>query len=880
MKSRMLSRDHLLNRLSAGKDARLIIISGVAGSGKTSLVCDWIKKEKMTVAWYSLDESDNNYDVFFRYLLAALTSSESHLASMLGQWFQKQKALSRTLIVPPLIRCLTDLPKDIYLVLDDYHLVTSKRIHDSLCYLLNHIPPKIHVVVISRYCLPFSIARFKIRNQLTEISAEDMRFNEKETEQFFTEIMPAKLSMQQIHELTRYMEGWVGGLRLLGLSFKEKEGPRGLNDILSRAFQETTSYLIDEVIDGQPKKVKAFLYKTAVLERFNADLCREITGLSDAHDILAYVCSNNLFLTPLDNEHTWYRYHHLFSEVLRRRMKLTHPNTTSDVNRKGALWFSRNNYLEDAFQHAFAAGDYEFAADLLEDHLFLLYERFEVALALRWLEKLPHEIFEQRTLLRLYDCAFRIHSLELSDTEAVIMAIESHQGPAFERYEGFKRMLCQDLLVYLKYTLRYYRDVEEMDVCVNARKFPLENKLYGSLFSLRIMAEYYLLRGDLSQTIDILKDVRPIVLSSNNILARVYWFNHMAITERWQGRLHRSENTFREALDFLGQKGLSDTPLKYIFYLNMAWIFYFRNQLDEAFEYAAAASRCAEQAQTAYAAIEGDVLLYMIHRARGEREEEIESRNRQKMQWAARIERSPSAENLVYCLTAFLQMDIKRAEEYAAHRKFDLNQPYSLTLLFQCLGHAKLLYMQGRYQEAAHTLEVARTFCVNQNMREIMIDVDLLRSAVFWVLNESNQAKEIMEETLTFCATEGYIRQFINHAEIISPVLVDMARNTSNREGSSRYLMTVMKACGIDRNAAAVKENRNGNLSPREIQILKLMASGYSSYKQMAEKIFVSVDTIRAHTKHIYRKLDVNNRDQAIRRAEELKPLDMTLANS
>ena len=235
LKSRMLPREHLVDRLSAGKDSRLIVILGVAASGKTSLTCQWINKDKLPAAWYSLDKTDNEFDIFFRYFLTALSKVESELASALLPRLQSRRKLSTKEIIPLIIERFTDLSGDIYLILDDYHLITSGEIHDALSYFLNHMPSKMHMVVISRHNIPFSLAHFKVRNQITEISPQDMRFNDKETGKYFAEIIPLKLSTDEVRELARYTEGWVGALQLFGLSLKGKETLHGLSNILNRA---------------------------------------------------------------------------------------------------------------------------------------------------------------------------------------------------------------------------------------------------------------------------------------------------------------------------------------------------------------------------------------------------------------------------------------------------------------------------------------------------------------------------------------------------------------------------------------------------------------------------------------------------------------------
>ena len=356
LKAKMVDRKGLLDRLSEGKDARLVVISGVAGSGKTSLVCQWILRDRLPVAWCSLDEMDNEGSLFYRYVLAAFTAKDARLPSPAGPWLQEEKAASGRDIMSRLIEHFVDIPGDLYLVLDDYHFITSRKIHDAVFHFLNHMPATIHVVITSRHSIPFSLSHFKVRNQVVEISASDMRFTGEETERFFAEIIPVKLTMDEAREVARHTEGWVGGLQLFGLTFKKKEVPANLGSVLAKVDQDATDYLVDEVINVQPARVKAFLQATAILDRFNADVAREVTGMADSADILDRIYRNNLFLIPLDTDRKWYRYHHLFSEAVRGRARIASPALVRRVYRQSGLWFAKHGVPQGRLSECLCVG--------------------------------------------------------------------------------------------------------------------------------------------------------------------------------------------------------------------------------------------------------------------------------------------------------------------------------------------------------------------------------------------------------------------------------------------------------------------------------------------------------------------------------------------
>lgn len=876
LKSRMVERIHLLDRLSEGRDARLIVISGVAGSGKTSLACRWILRDRLRAAWYSLDEADNDSDLFFRYLFAALHTIDDRLASTYGRWLRDGRRFTRREVICYLIECLLALPTEVYLVLDDYHFILSREIHDIVVCLLDHMPPRLHVVVTTRYSLPFSVPHFKVRNQVVEISASDMKFTERETEKFFEETIPVAFTADGIHAVSRLTEGWVGGLQLFGLSLKNKEAAYDLSAALSGLRSDATNYLVDEVISVQPKKVRDFLETTALLDRFNVELCREITGMPDCADVLDYVCRNNLFLVPLDGERTWYRYHHLFSEALKDRAKASSPDRLRKVYCQAALWFARGGYLEDAFRNAFASGDIEFAADLMEEHLLFVNDRYEYASGRRWLASLPHEMLMERTLLRLYDCGHGIESFHFSEIEAVINDIEADQNRAFDRYNGHKRALCEDLFIYFKHVLRYfYRDPVHADIERLNKAFEMispENKLFSGHIKILIGLSY-ILQGDLFSAENALNEALPLIMASGTSFGRVFWYRSMANVERIRGRLHRSEAILEEAFDFLRLKGLSGTPLRFLLYLSVAWVCYHRNDMEKALEYAKGAASYGEQVKFARDAIEGNVLLSLIYFAKGNREE-TESRVREAERLSNEFgaaDRNGSPDPRIQGLLLRLGGIFYAAQSIDQHR-LTRDQPFSIYFFRDCLFKADLLCHRGSPRVAVKLLEQLRERCVERRMMEAVLEIDLYRCAVHRLLEEDEKARYILEKALSFADPEWYVRPFVDHAAAVLPILNDLVRKHSERRLSAHF-REVLCACRLDGNrgsAAKRAGRRHGSeLTDRETEVLKLMAAGYR-YKEIALQISVSLETVRTHSRHILEKLNADSRGQAVRRAKGL----------
>ena len=873
LRSKIVHRTQLVDRISVNQSCRLVLISGMAGSGKTSLVCQWIAQVKPLVAWYSLDSMDDDTDLFFRYLLFALSDLHKGLSSALAPLLQDKRGLLGKEVVASVIEALVDVTEDVYLVIDDYHLITSREIHDALSYFLSHMPPQMHVIFISRKELPFPISHFKVRNQMIEISALDLKFTEKETTAFFTEVMPINLSEDQIHQMGKQTDGWVGGLQLLGLSLQGEEDIHNLKDIMGKTRDEAADYLMNEVIDTQHEDVKTFLYATSLLDRFNIQVCQAVTGLENVSEILDHLYRNNLFLIALDNERIWYRYNHLFADVIRSRIGLMSWNIFCQVHQKAALWFSENGCLEDAFRHAFASEDIEFAADLLEDYVQILFERHDNVYGLRWLGKLPYNIFMQRPLLRLYECILKIESYDLIDIQAFMEDIEKEPRLTFDRYDSSKKRRCKDLLIYLKYVFPYYRDRENGNMIQleeALQKISPEDKFITCLIK-DAMTVHHLFQGNPASAVDLLKESMPSVFALESLWNKLDCFKSLAFAERWQGHLRQSENVVQKAFRVLDQQKLSDSPMKSILYLPLAWGHYFRNDLDNALECATVAMRYMERTGYLKDFVNASWVISFIHIARNEREkaEQYIKNLSETVRLAGHTNLINLADAVLACL-ALAQGNFRWALQWADQIQPLSEQPFSYRLTWEGIALGEILYRQGKYREAVNMLEELRSRCVEKNMLETVLSLDLLYAASLYAIDEYPRAKRIIERALSFSETEGYIRQFINYRTILTPLLRKLIGSMC--EGKiSNHTLKIMQAFGINTNSTVIY-NGPESLTAREMEILKFLVAGYK-YREIADKTFVSFETVKSHIKNIYDKMNVSSKTQAIELARDWKIL-------
>ena len=751
--------------------------------------------------------------------------------------------------------------------------MTSPRYHEAVLYLLQHMPACLHLVLITRLDPPFSLGTWRVRNQIAEISAADLSFTDKEAADFLLRTMSLDLTDEQIREFMAYAEGWVGGLQLIGLAMGGPERPRELKDTLKAACRVTADYLISEIVDVQQERVKDFLHTTVLLNRFNAEVCRAITGIEETQEILDYLLRINLFLIPLDAEHTWYRYHHLFSESVRPRILSDRPGVAAEVHHKAALWFAEHDYLEDAFQHAFAAEDDEFAALMLEDHLCKFFDRYANESVQRWLFKVPHGVFMKHPQLRLDECLFKVLSQEFEDVEAVIKDIEDNHQETFSKYEGFKKIRFQNTFAYLKHSLPYHRDPARADVGAmkGATTEITEDKRLFGLTLHSTMASCCLYQGKLAESEAILKESWPSVSSSESVFRKMLWYRTSADLERWRGRLGHSQTAVKQAVRLLERENLGDTSLKLYLYQPLAWVHYLRNELDKALEYATMSCRNAEQVSRVNEIIGARFLLSLLACARGEPDKALLHSERLESAASRSIPGSSKLAGAYLAQVSAMAGHLESAEKWVASLGPLTPEPFSIEFIYQCLARARLLHVQGRYADSCALLHPARKQCMERGMIYGAVQMDMLRAGGLHMSGHHKLAKAVLKEAVAFAERERYVAPFVECSTFLGPLLADAARDPLFRRDLP-FLPAVLSACGL---AAAQTTHESGvptehgpYFTGRELEVLRLVVAGYKK-REIAVRLFISPHTVKTHARHIFDKLQAKTKAEAICRARE-----------
>jgi LuxR family maltose regulon positive regulatory protein len=410
----LIARPRLIEQLNAGLHRKLMLISAPAGFGKTTLVSGWIRHTGLPIAWLFLDKDDNDLTRFLSYLIAALQKVQASppVSSKQAPGQAALAMLSAAQPQPPpieailtaLINEIASVPTTFTLALDDYHLIQAQPIHDALTFLLDHLPSNLHLVIITRADPPLPIARLRGRGQLVELRQSDLRFTLEEAAEFLNQVMDLHLSAEDVAALGARTEGWIVGLQLAALSLQDRADSHEFIATFSGEHHYVLEYLTEEVVRRQPGPVQRFLVQTSILDRLCGPLCDAVTDGSGSGAMLAHLLHRNLFILPLDDEHHWYRYHHLFADLLNGHLRRSRLGDILELHRRAALWHEENGYTSQAVQHALAAQDYQLASRMIVNNWRRMFHQGWVNTAVRWLESLPPELVRRSPPLGIAYC--------------------------------------------------------------------------------------------------------------------------------------------------------------------------------------------------------------------------------------------------------------------------------------------------------------------------------------------------------------------------------------------------------------------------------------------------------------------------------------------
>jgi LuxR family maltose regulon positive regulatory protein len=895
----LVSRPQLIQQMDHGLELghRLTLVSAPAGFGKTTLVADWVSRNNGSenrevqgsafipttrrVAWLSLDEGDNDPARFLTYIVAAFGQLEG-VASPIGKgalsMLQSPQPPPAKPILTSLINDIANIAVKIVFVLDDYHLIDSPAIDDALTFLLEHLPPQMHLVIATRTDPQLSLARLRARGQLTELRGAALRFTPAEISEFLNQMAGLDLSADDIAALDSRTEGWIAGLQLAAISMQGRKDVSSLIKSFTGSHRFVLDYLVDEVLERQSEAIRTFLLHTAVLDRITGSLCDALTGQNGSQATLEMLDHANLFIISMDEERLWYRYHHLFADLLRQRLRQREPDVERVLHLRAGEWFSQQGLDREAIKHWLLAEDYQGAADLIQAVAIDIMQQGEHTTVVGWINTIPEEVVtEQPYLCVLHAWALQL-SGQLADAEARLVnaeeALESQQDRdsaevdtilgLIHSHRAYLAFMIGELDQAIQYAQQALIQLPETAALIRA-----QTALY--------LGVAYRYQGNLQAAMEVYDETLPIVQGMGGKSIVVLCYLHLADLYWQLGQLHRSKEFCEQALRITEiHTGKAERPYTGFAYVRISRVLREWNQLEDAHRSIVKGVALCRDWNVADIMALSCIELATIQQALGDYEQA-----RASMQEAYQIYESFSPWGLQIIGAYQAMMDLMAGEEAAAERWAQENDlvidgEFEFQREIEYLALVRVFIAQRRFEEAYalanHIHRVAQDAGAKQTELEGLILLALVTSAQ----GEYDQAFTHLEKALALSEPEDFIRIYVDEGRPMSRLLYEALSRGIAPEYVSRLLAAFPAEGSEEVKPPKPQRAESGLVEPlsdRELEVLQYIATGLTN-REIGQRLYLSLNTIKVHTRNLYGKLGVNSRTQAVAKARDLGILD------
>jgi LuxR family maltose regulon positive regulatory protein len=876
----LVSRPKLQEQIAQGMRGPLTLVIAPAGFGKTTLVASCIISCAMPAAWLSLDQHDNQGGSFLSYLVAALHEADSAIGGEAVQFLKDPGPTPTEAILISLINDLDTSSRETALVLDDYQFIHSQAVHEAVAFLLEHSPTTFHLVIATRSDPALPLARLRARGQIVELRLADLRFTEIEAAQFLNEVMGLHLSSRSIEALEDRTEGWIAGLQMAALSM------RGRNDVdgFIQAFQGTNRYILDflveEVLARETVDVQTFLLQTSVLNRLSGSICDALTGSSDGHLMLEKLEKSNLFLLPLDDTCCWYRYHHLFADLLQNRLHQTEPGQIPQLLLRAADWCDRNGQMNEAVRYALSSNDYDKAAALIEKYWGVLANEGEIETVWSWLAALPKDMVKNSAPLGIATCWMlwldgKISSIEPHLVDAETAFTRSKDADQLNKREDAWLLVLiatlHSILARHKSDFTAARTYAEQAIPLIPDYLPLQLQAQLRTMALLSLASAYNGMGELEKAIEAYRETILLCRLGKNatgLAGMTYW---MFILLLIMGRLNEAETACREALRFMEEQGMGRLSAAGLLHVVLAEVLLERNELEAAEAQLTIGRGQGKRSGRLDAIRNAAPAQVRLHLARGDARgalaavDEAESAQGEP---DSPLSRSTmlSLRSRIVARQGLLGEAVRCAEE-AVHM---MSQDHSSYRAVADQAAFRAHAANSQPGEAVTLLAQAIASVEQKGQLGMAIELRLLRSLEYEKLGLTREAEADLEWALGLAEQEGYVRVFLDEGQPMQLLIAQWLAHAVPgplRDYAARLLSLSDTALQIQK--AHASDRLIEPLSQRELEVLHLLALGRTN-QEIARQLFVAPGTIKAHTASIYRKLDVGNRTEAVNCARQL----------
>ncbi len=891
----LVPRRKVLEQLNDGlRDGHLLtLVSAPAGYGKTTTIRMWVEQAGCPVAWATLEKSDNDLKQFLLYVLTALGRAVSDLGQSALEMVENAQEVHPTAALGLLVNDLHGLDQPIILVLEEYHLIENEMIDQAVEYLLNRSIASLRLVIATREDPNLPLTRLRVRNQLTEIRAADLSFSLEEAVEFFADVMGVNLSKKETEILKDKTEGWAAGLQLAALSLKENRDTAKFVEAFGGTHRHVLDYLIEETLNSQSEEMREFLRRTSVLNQLSAPLCEAVTERRESKKFLQYLESNNLFLVSLDEERNWYRYHALFGELLMNQLLQVEPEYLVVLHERAADWYEKNGFIQKAVEHAFQMSSGDKASELIERHALPMIYQGEISTVRDWFDRLP-ELLTQASPM-LYICKawslvlMQRVAIRMEDVAKLLQAADDalNRTNADESLRNLVAGHTASIQAFIVGPLGLTRETPEkiIETSQKAQRLLPENEKAIRSVNAMVAGNGYLALADLPAAEKAFNETLEDGVAGGNFYAAIYGPVNLILIAMIKGQLKLALELSEANIDRFNRflAGQRFPPIGALYILK-GCILLEKNLLTEAEQALTQGLSLVRWTGEFRTHMKGYAALARLRSAQGDREGITESL---KFLEETRPESAPYAKTLRLRFSLydpeesnnnFEEAPLKVTQAAARFRTLPditgidfmsrirfqtyLSDAYILTKSFAGNPKASSLLDVHKYfarqEKFAHTHE----------LYDWLIEIWLLRALMYHAEGKAGEAHRMIESALKASSPRGYFRLFLDEGDLLRPLLESTLRKLKNNDLSA-YVKRLLEAMPGD-NLRSGRSPTSAELTDRELDVLRLLAVG-ESYKDIGQKLFLSMNTVQFHVKGIYRKLAVNKRTQAIEKAREMK---------
>jgi LuxR family maltose regulon positive regulatory protein len=874
LKKTLVRRHHLFEILDSnltqepGFTRKLTLVSAPAGYGKTTLVSDWIRKNRLNAVWISLDDDDNDIFRFLMYLITALQQVDSQVDDSCLSLFNAPQPPSVEAVSTILLNQIEPIPVEFVIVLDDYHVIEEPMIHQLIDFTLTYQPPQMHLALVSRADPPIHLARLRGQGQITELRMHDLRFTQQEADQFIHQIIGERISENDLARLVSRTEGWATGILMAAMSMQGRKDISAFIHSFSGSHRYILDYLFEEVLQRQPLDVRSFLLQTSILERLCSSLCDHVTGRDDGAQILDYLDKANLFVIPLDDERNWYRYHKLFSDLLRGRLEGSDPSQIPELHNRASQWYERQGHIMPAVDHALNAQQYDKALTLIEEVAGKILMRTQVSTLLRWQGKIPKSLLSDRPNLSfLLIWAQMLKGYQFSQILEQVEKLE---------VDG-------EWLPGRKSTLIAFIEISQAnleaagDHAQEALDKLRDDDIYFRSIALWILGVSQAIEENLVDSCKVMTQLLEVSKSHDNTMFSVMTATYLARLQIHLGNLSKAEAVYTNALEIGRDRRGNLLPISGEALIGLGELYRELNELDKATDALLEGIELNLQWRDA-TAIDGYIALARVKQAQGDFKTAQDAIDKA-MALAIKYDAVDIDDRMVMMYQTRLWLaagNLDSAGDWAAtlslEKPGDLEAKYHQDFInYHCkireaIVLTRFYICQQQYTHALPWIHWLLAFFEEMGRLDSIVEILILKAEAYQGLGDQKRSLDALTKALEIGEATGFIRLFLDEGKPMKTLLT----RARLQKIYPAYVDHLLSAFDSPPKAPRLQlQPLVDPLSEREQDVLKLLRTNLTT-PEIAEELYISVTTVRTHIKKIYSKLNVHKRSEAVYRAEEL----------